>query len=449
MAADPVASLFSTPEMDSIFSASNQLRWMARFEWGLLSALEANGLAARRAASVLEALLNVEFLDLESLQEEAYRAGNMAIPFVRQLTTAVAKRSEEAARALHLGATSQDVLDTALVLQMSEAFTVIRRDLELLDQHLVRQIRTYADAALAGRTWLQDGPPVTLGLKIAGWLAAIRRHRERLDVAESCALVLQFGGAVGTLAALGDKGEAVSAALAKALDLREPDLPWHSHRDNLGEVGASLGLLAGSLGKIARDVSLLMQTEVAEVFEPGGEGRGGSSAMPHKRNPVGSAIILAAAARIPGLVATLLSSMVQEHERGLGGWQAEWETLPQIFRLTAASLARTVEIADGLEADRERMLANLEATRGLVMAEAVSASLYAHIGRDRAHELLQEASQRALREGKHLREVLLEMPEVCGHFSEGELDRLLEPRNYLGSAPRFIARVLGDSNAVR
>jgi 3-carboxy-cis,cis-muconate cycloisomerase len=286
-------------------------------------------------------------------------------------------------------------------------------------------------------------------LKIAGWLAALRRHRQRIEGAGKQAAILQFGGAVGTLAVLGEKGREVSSALAKKLDLREPDIPWHTHRDTLVEVATVLGLLVGTLGKIARDVSLLMQTEVAELFEPAEEGRGGSSTMPHKRNPVACAVILAAATRVPALVSMLLSSMGHEHERGLGNWQAEWETYPELFRLTASALDRTLEIARGLEVDREKMRANLEASDGLVMAEAVSAALAAEIGRDRAHDLVEKASRRAIAGKQHLAATLKSDPEIRKNLTESQIDTLMDPRAYLGSTREMIARVLGDPNAAR
>ena len=449
MSTDSALSLFSTKEMDEVFSLSRQLQYMTRFEWALTSALERHGIASKGASDALELFLDAAFADPPSLWEQAHQAGNLAIPFLRALTAAVSARDEQAARYIHFGATSQDVLDTALVLQMRDALALIRGDLETLDASLVKLIGAHATTVLAGRTWLQDAPPVTLGLKIAGWLAALRRHRERLQAAGSRALVLQFGGAVGTLAALGENGPAVSQALAQKLELSEPELPWHAHRDNLVEVAATLGLLVGTLGKIAKDISLLMQTEVAELSEPGGEGRGASSTMPHKRNPVASAIILAAAVRVPGLVSTMMAAMVQEHERGLGGWQAEWETLPEIFRLTAAALSRSLEIAGGMEVDRGQMLANLEATHGLVLAEAVSAALVPLVGRAQAHELLQQASQRAVVEKKHLRDILLEMPQTRNLLSQAELDHLLDPRNYLGSTQIFIDRVLRGTHARR
>ncbi len=435
--------------MGRVFSRTNQLRQMVRFEWALSAALEFSGIAREGAAAALEPLLTAEFVNVPALDEQARNAGNLAIPLVRQLTAAVRNRDEEAARTIHLGATSQDVLDTALVLQIGEALTLIDASLRDLDGQWVRLARAHAGTVLTGRTWLQAGPPVTLGLKIAGWLAALRRDRQRLVSIRERASVLQFGGAVGTLAALGDKGPAVSAALAQKLSLREPELPWHTHRDNLVEVATVLGILAGTLGKVARDVSLLMQTEVAEVFEPAEEGRGGSSTMPHKRNPVACAIVLSAAIRVPGLVSTLLTAMVQEHERGLGNWQAEWETLPEIFTLTAAALDRTLDIARGMQVDPENMTANLKASLGLPMAEAVSVALAAHIGRECAHDLVQRASQRAVAAGRHLREVLVEDAEVREHLSAPDIDQLMDPTNYLGSARIFIARVLGEEEAGR
>jgi 3-carboxy-cis,cis-muconate cycloisomerase len=295
---------------------------------------------------------------------------------------------------------------------------------------------------LAGRTWLQQGPPVTLGLKAAGALSAVRRHRLRLASLRGRVATLQFGGAVGTLASLGTQGLDVAQALADELQLTLPDMPWHAQRDRLAEVATTLGLLVGTLGKLARDVSLLMQTEVGEAFEPGAPGRGGSSTMPHKRNPVGSAVIIAASLRVPALVSIMLAAMVQEHERGLGGWHAEWETLPEICTLAAGALAQTIVIVEGLEIDPRRMATNLDLTRGLVLAEAVATALGAKLGRTKAHQLLEEASATAVRQGKSLRDVLAADARVSAELSVAELDRLLDPNHYTGQAERFVARVL-------
>src|SRR4029077_3069882 len=271
-----------------------------------------------------------ELFDMESLARATALSGNVAIPMVKALTEFVAHSDVQAAAFVHWGATSQDAIDTGLVLQLREALDLIDRDLAHLSASLTRLAAAHKSTLVAGRTWLQQGPPVTFGLKVAGWLDGVDRHLERLNHARTQVSVLQFGGAVGTLAALADRGLDVAAALARDFTLELPELPWHSHRDRLAEVAPSLGLLVGSLGKIARDISLMSQTEIDEVVEPSGPGRGGSSTMPHKRNPVGSAVILAAALRVPALVSTVLTAMVQEHERGMGGWHAEWETLPEI-----------------------------------------------------------------------------------------------------------------------
>jgi 3-carboxy-cis,cis-muconate cycloisomerase len=449
MAAGSISQLHSAADVVRIFSLENRLRQMVRFEWALSGALEDAGLAAKGTAAAMEPLLNAEFVDRGALLEEAEKAGNLAIPLVKQLTAAVRERSVDAAYSIHLGATSQDVLDTALVLQAREALSAIVADLEGLTKRLAERAREHASTVLAGRTWMQIAAPTTLGLKIAGWVAALRRHRSRLDAAAERALVLQFGGAVGTLAALGERGADVSAALAKRLELREPELPWHTHRDNLAELAAALAMLVGTLGKMARDVSLLMQTEVGEVLEPSGAGRGGSSTMPHKRNPVACAAILAAATRVPGLVATLLAAMPQEHERGLGNWLAEAEVYPEIFVLASGAVAKAIEIADGMEVHPERMAANLAASRGLPMAEAVSIALAAHVGREKAHSLVEAASHRAIEGNRSLRDVLLGMAEVRERLDEAAIDRLLDPHNYLGSAQRFIDRALGATNASR
>ncbi len=442
--------LFSTPEMTRVFSQEGQLRAMMRFEWALMCALEKHGIAEAGSSEVMESLADADFgagfVDAETIEREAKDAGNVAIPFVRQLTAKAKAQSETAARAVHLGATSQDLLDSALVLQMRDGVKLLDEAIEELDRALVIQVRAHRHTMLLGRTWLQPGPPTTLGLKLAGTLAALRRARDRIRSAAERALVLQFGGAVGTLAALGTAGGAVSAELARILDLREPDLPWHTQRDNLAEMVQVLAILTGTLGKFARDIALLMQTEVGEAFEAREEGRGGSSTMPHKQNPVACAAVMAAYAKMPALASTMLLVMTQEHERGLGLWQAEWETVPNAFRLTAASLAYSSEIAQGLQVDAARMKSNMDGLLGLPLSEAVSAALAPKVGRSAAHDLLRKATQRAAQEKRNLADVLKQLPEVTAHLSEEEIDRLLDPRAYLGSAQRFIARVLGEED---
>jgi 3-carboxy-cis,cis-muconate cycloisomerase len=439
--------LFSTPEMTRVFSQEEQLRAMMRFEWALTCALEKHGLAEVGSGKVLESLLGSEFVDAKLLVQNARTAGNIAIPFVRQLTAEGKARNEVAARSIHLGATSQDVLDSALVLETREALKLIDAAIEQLDRELVNQVRQHRRTVLTGRTWLQAGPPTTLGLKLAGSLAALRRDRDRIHSAAGRTLVLEFGGAVGTLAALGTAGGAVSAELARILDLGEPPLPWHTHRDNLAEMVQVLAILTGTLSKFARDIALLMQSEVGEAGEEADEGRGGSSTMPHKHNPVACAAVIATHARMPGLAATMLLAMPQEHERGLGLWQAEWETVPEAFRLTAAALAYSVEIAQGLQVDGARMQSNLDGLLGLPMSEAVIAALAPKVGRSTAHDLLRTATQRAAEEKRNLAGILKQLPEVTAHLTDVEIDRLLDPGAYLGSAQRFISQVLGEADA--
>ncbi len=436
--------LFSTPEMSRVFSPQEQLRAMMRFEWALTCALEKQGLAESGSGEALHALLDAQFIDIDAMQSEAKQVGNISIPFVRQLTAAVRARDERASRAIHLGATSQDLVDTALVIEMRDGAALLQTAMKSLDESLADQVETHRETVMMGRTWLQPGPPTTLGLKLAGTLAALRRSHDRIRASAHRALVLQFGGAVGTLAALGDAGSAVSNELARLLDLREPELPWHTQRDNLVEMVQALTLLTGSLAKSARDIALLMQAEVGEASEGTDNERGGSSTMPHKQNPVACAAILAAHAKMPGLVQTLLTAMPQEHERGLGSWQAEWDIVPEAFRLTAAALHYSIEIANGLTVDPERMRANLDALLGVTLSEAVSAALAPKVGRSAAHDILRNAVMRAKQERRHLSEVLKQMPEVSAHLSDDEIDRLLNPRVYLGSAQRFIARVLEE-----
>ena len=447
MSNDLSSFLFSTPEMTRVFSAEEQLRAMMQFEWALSSALESHGLAEVGSKAVVAELLDASFVDVERLMREARDDGNVAISFVKQLASAVKGRDERAERGIHLGATSQDVLDTALVLQMRDGVKLLESAIAMLDAALVKQVVAHRETMMTGRTWLQPGPPTTLGLKLAGVLAALRRHRGRLDVATRRAMVLQFGGAVGTLAALGDAGGRVSAELARMLGLRESALPWHTQRDCLVEMVEVLANLTGSLAKLARDVALLMQAETGEASEGGCQNRGGSSTIPNKHNPVACAAVIAAHNRMPGLVVTMLHAMPQEHERGLGLWQAEWETVPEAFRLTAAALGNAIGIVEGLEVDADRMRVNFNALLGVSMAEAVSVALAPKIGRSAAHELLRNATKRATEQKSHLGSVLKGMIEVTGHLSAEEIDRLMEPRTYLGSSQHFIARVLGDSDA--
>jgi 3-carboxy-cis,cis-muconate cycloisomerase len=441
--------LFTTDSMREIFSDRRSLQGMLDFEAALARALARAGAAPESAVEPIVAQCRADLFAMDVLAREAALAGNLAIPLVKALTAAVAKTDPKAAGFVHWGATSQDAIDTGLVLQLRAALDLMQRELLQFSSVLARVAETHQATLLAGRTWLQQASPVTLGLKVAGWLDAVHRQQTRIANARNDALTLQFGGAVGTLAALGEKGPAVAAALASDLKLKVPSIPWHTHRDRFAEVATTLGLLVGTLGKIARDISLLAQTEVSEVLEPAESGRGGSSTLPHKRNPVGSAVVLAAAIRVPALVSVMLTAMVQEHERGLGGWHAEWETLPEIFLLAAGALAHLAHVVDGLEVYEEHMTHNLAATHGLILSEAVAIALAKHIGRSAAHQLVERAAHRALESGRPLRDLLFEDQEVRAHLSSAEIDGLLDPKNYTGSAASMIQQVLTDQKKQR
>ena len=365
---------------------------------------------------------------------------------IKQLTELVAKDDSHSARFVHWGATSQDVIDTAVVLQLRRAFEIFDKDLQRLSDTLAGLIDMYRNTLLVGRTWMQQALPTTFGFIVAGWLDAILRDRGRLKEIRVRALTLQFGGAVGTLAALGAKGPTVAGALAKDLRLALPATPWHSHRDRFAEVATTFGICCGNLNKIARDISLLSQTEIGELSEPVADGRGGSSSMPHKRNSVTCAVVLAAGQRVPGLVSTMLSCMNQEEQRGLGSWHAEWETLPEIICLTAGALSHLTQMLGGLEVHTERMQDNLHATRGLIFAEAVSVALAEQMGKPAAHALVESACKKALDKKLPLKDVLLEDAAIVGQLGPADIDRLFEAQNYLGSANTFVDRVLADAH---
>lgn len=436
--------LFTTDDMREIFSDHRRLQSMLNFEAALARALARAGIAPKAAAEAIESQCDANLFSMEKLAREAALAGNVAIPMVKQLTSLVAKANDKASAFVHYGATSQDAIDTGLVLQLREALEEIGNGLSKISSALVKLVEAHETTLVVGRTWLQHGPPVTLGLKAAGWLSAIERHHARLNQTQKDVLVIQFGGAVGTLAALGDKGPAVASALADDLKLGIPDLPWHAERDRIAEVATTLGLLVGSLGKIARDISLMAQTEVGELTEPPAPGRGGSSTMPHKQNPVGCALILSAAIRVPALVSTMLAAMVQEHERGLGGWHAEWETLPEICLLAGGAVANAAHVLGGLEVHENRMAENINATHGLIFAEAVAMVLRKHLGRAEAHELLENASRRAVKENRGLGEILLADAKVRAHLSAEDIARLMDPKNYIGSAEAMTKKVLSS-----
>ncbi len=436
-----IDSLATTPELANLFSDQSLLRAMLEFETALAGVQANAGIIPKEAANIIGSALPESF-DIESLIHDSLRAGTPSIPFVKALTEHVRSLNPNAAGYVHWGATSQAVADTALILLLKKSQALLATDIARAEEASRRLSNQHAHTVMLGRTLLQPGPPITFGLKAAGWHGAIHRGRIGVESAFKEALILQFGGATGTLAALGNRGLEIATALAQELSLGSPDAPWHAHRDRLAALMCACGVLTASLGKIARDISLLMQVEIAEVAEASSPGRGGSSTMPHKHNPIGCTLALAAAHRVPGLIAAFLGAMPQEHERGAGGWQSEWPTVAGIVQATGLAAASMAEVLEGLTVDAARMRTNIDATHGTIFAERAMMLLAPHIGRDAAHKLLEEAVRKSIEQKRSLGDVLAEMPEVTRWLDGGTLKGLDVPENYLGVAEEFRLRLL-------
>jgi 3-carboxy-cis,cis-muconate cycloisomerase len=439
-----LAPMLSSAAMRAVCDDLAYLQHMLDFEAALARAEAATGVIPAAAMGPIEHACKATAFDLAALAEAATKSGNLAIPLVKALTAAVARTDPEAARYVHWGATSQDVIDTAAMLMLRGGVDALLSDIDRAVAGFARLARRHRHTAMVGRTWLQHALPIPFGLKLAEYAAALNRSRTRLKRLRSEAPALQFGGAAGTLAALGDHGWRVAERLAQELGLPLPEAPWHTHRDRFAEAASVLAIIAGTCGKIARDVSLMMQTDVGEAFEPAGEGRGGSSTMPHKRNPVAAATALAAATMAPNLAATMFAAQVQDHERSAGPWHAEWPTLPSLLLVTSGGLAAIVELAEGLEVDATRMRANLDTTNGLIMAESVTFALAEKLGKSEAHHLVEAASKQAVAEKKALRDVLAGDPKVTQQFDANRLADLFEPMAYQGVSQAMIDRLLAS-----
>jgi 3-carboxy-cis,cis-muconate cycloisomerase len=439
-----LAPMLSSAAMRAVCDDVACLQHMLDFEAALARAEAATGVIPASAADPIARACTAGSFDLAALAEAATRSGNLAIPLVKALTAGVAKADADAARYVHWGATSQDVIDTATMLTLRAAIEALLGDIDRAIAGFAGLAKQHRDTPVVARTWLQHALPMPFGLKLAEYAAALHRSRRRLRRLRSEGLALQFGGAAGTLAALGDKGMLVAARLAQELELPLPEAPWHTHRDRIAEAASVFAIVAGTCGKIARDVQLMMQTDVAEAFEPSGEGRGGSSTMPHKRNPVAAASALAAATMAPNLAATIFAAQVQDHERSAGPWHAEWPILPMLLLVTSGAVAATVDIAEGLEVDAARMRVNLDATHGLIMAEAVTFALAEKIGKSEAHHLVEAASKKAVAEKKELRDVLAGDSKVAAHLGADKLTKLFEPMAYQGVSQALIDRLLAS-----
>ncbi|RFP17773.1 3-carboxy-cis,cis-muconate cycloisomerase [Duganella sp. BJB488] len=399
-------SFLTTPDMIAVFDDAAIVQAMLRFEQALAEAQARQGMLPAQSARAIAGVCNAQLYDIPAIVSAGRRAGSLAIPLVRELTRTVALYDAEAAARVHWGSTSQDVIDTAMVLATRDALQLLDDGLHDLTGHLLQLADRHVATPVLARTLMQPAQVSSFGFKVAGWLAPLVRARTRLRECAARALQLQLGGAVGTLSVMGEHGAAVAALVAADLGLKVADAAWHTQRDEWVRLGLEVAVLTGSLGKIATDISLMAQGEIAELAEPSGNGRGGSSAMPHKRNPVSAMIALAAATRTPQHAAALLASMGQQHERGLGNWQAELAEWPTLFLSAHGAVQALNDAFAGLQVDPARMLRNIDALQGLVFAEAASAWLTASIGRPAAHSLLEAMSGEALASGRNLAEVL-------------------------------------------
>jgi 3-carboxy-cis,cis-muconate cycloisomerase len=432
---------FGAPAMRAVFSdAAAAARWVD-VEVALARAEARVGVIPAEAAQAISERARRDAVDLDGLKTETDLVGYPIVGLVHQL----AGQCGEAGRWLHWGATTQDIMDTATVLQVRDALALVEADLAALEAALAALAQKHRATVMAGRTHLQHALPVTFGYKAAVWLGMVRRHRQRLTELRPRVLVGQFAGAAGTLASLGDKGLAVHDALMDELGLGRPATPWHAARDGLAETVAFLGLVTGSLAKIATDVMLLMQTEVAEVFEPFVTGRGASSTMPQKRNPISCELIVAAAKIVRGNVGLMLDAMAADHERATGPWHLEWVALPEAFIAAGGALRQARFMLEGLIVDAGRMRRNLDLTGGLIVAEAVMMALARHTGRQAAHDIVYGACRAALEQGTTLLQALEGRGEVTRHLAPERLAELVEPENYLGATQAMIDRALATS----
>ena len=434
--------IFSTEAMRSVFSDENRVQKYLDFEAALARSQARLGIIPKEAAEEICRHCRLAEIDFAKLKAQTERIGYPVLPLVQQL---VALCRDGLGEWCHWGATTQDITDTATVMQIREALILIERHLDGIVGALAALARKYRDTPMAGRSNLQQAVPITFGYKVATLLAAFERHRNRLNELRPRVLIGEFGGAAGTLSSLGGRGFATQAELMKELKLAVPAIAWHTVRDTIAEVGCFLGLITGTCGKVALDVKLLMQTEVEEIYEPFHEGRGSSSTMPQKRNPISSVYITALTAVVRQQVAALLEAMVEDHERATGPWEIEWIVLPEIFCLAAGALAQTEFVLNGLQVDEKKMRTNLDLTKGLIVSEAVMMGLGPYLGRQYAHDLVYEICRQVVATGRPLVELLAENAEIVKHLDRRALEKLCDPANYLGEAGAMVDRVLATT----
>lgn len=434
------APLFSDPEIAKIFSDEQFVHKLLAVEAALARVQGRLGIIPAEAAGKIAEAVSFFDVDFEALQTGTEKAGLPIIELVRQLREQV---GGEAASYVHWGATTQDIMDTALILQIRAALEIDETLLLTVIKNLARLADQHRGTLMAGRTHSQQALPLTFGLKVATWLAPLLRHRQRLAELKPRLLVVQFGGAAGTLASLDQEGDRVQADLASELGLAVPLMPWHAQRDNLAELAGWLSLVSGSLAKMGQDIILLAQTEVGEVRESDDHSRGGSSTMPQKSNPIVSELIIAAARTNASLLASMHQALVQEHERATHGWQVEWLNLPQMFALTSAALSKALFLSERLVVNKEKMRQNVNASHGLMLAEAVSFALADTMNRAEAKKLVAEACRLALEQDRHLVDVVQEKTKAALDWPA-----LKDEAAYLGSTDAFIDRVLREAEKV-
>ena len=434
--------MFGTAEMRAVFADEALVGRYIEAEVALARAQARLGVVPKEAAQAIEAAAKSIRIDFDKLRAETEIVGYPILPLVHQLSEAAG----EAGRYVHWGATTQDIMDTANVLQIRAALQIVARDLREVRDILAAMAKKYRDTPMAGRTHLQQALPVTFGYKAAVWLSSIDRHIERVDQALPRILLGEFSGAAGTLASVGEGGLEMQKLFCEELGLHQPSITWHVARDGIAEAVTLLGLITGTLGKIATDVMLLSSSEFGEVSEPFVPGRGASSTMPQKRNAISSELMLAAAKAVRQHVATMLDGMIHDLERATGPWHLEWVSLPESFLLTASSLANAKFMLAGLVVHEKRMLENLDLTRGLIVAEAVMMAAAPKLGRQHAHDVVYDACRKAIEGGGQLADILAEVPEITEALGgKDAIRRHCDPANYLGLCGPMVDRVLSMS----
>ena len=434
--------MFGTKEMHLLFSDEGTTQLYLDVEAALARSQSKLNIIPKEAGEKITQVAKVEIIDWKKLEKRTSIVGYPILPLVEQLSEKV---GGDFGQFCHWGATTQDIMDTADVLQIRKGLKLLSKDLRSISDALVNIIENYINTPMAGRTHLQHALPISFGYKASTWLSGIDRHQKRLDEMKKRIFNVSFFGAAGTLASLGeDDGLKTQSALAKELDLSVPEVSWHSIRDNFCEVTGWLAMVGASLGKIAYDVMLMMQTETQEVAEPFLHGRGSSSTMPQKRNPISSEIMLACSKLLKENHASMLDAMVLDHERATGQWHVEWHAIPNAFLVASSSFSSAKYLLEGLEVSPEKMKDNIYKTNGLIVAESVMMALAPKMGRQIAHDLVYDCCRVSIKKNISFIDTLLKNKEISNIFNKTDLLEIIDPSNYLGAAPAMAKRLLDN-----